>query len=315
MSQPFQFSPATRVGIKPLIGLYGESNSGKTLSALLLARGIAGPTGKICCVDTESGRAALYADQVPGGFLRTDFEPPFAPSRYIGALDAAEADGADVIVFDSFSHEWFGEGGVLDMAAENEARSGKAGLHCWKQPKLEHARLVMRLLRSKTIVIVCLRAKFKSRQVKENGKNAVVKDDHVSPLQDEDLLFEMTAHCEMQPSDPGTIRLTKWSVPDLAECFPHEGKEKLGIKHGEMIAAWARGGSAPVAKPPANEPDDLLLLVREAADGVELERLIADANTLPDEKRKLKLKQAIMERGKSLGLTWSRQMNCFISNE
>lgn len=310
-AQPFQFSPATRVGIKPLIGLYGESNSGKTLSALLLARGIAGPDGKIYCIDTESGRAALYADQVPGGFLRTDFEPPFSPQRYIAALEAAEEGGAAVIVFDSFSHEWFGEGGVLDMAAENEARSGKAGLHCWKQPKLEHARLVMRLLRSKTIVIVCLRAKFKSRQVRNaNGKNEVVKDDHVSPLQDEDLLFEMTAHCEMQAADPGTIRLTKWSVPDLAECFPHEGKEKLGIKHGEMIAAWAKGGSVAAT---VTAPDDLWLAISEASEATELTALVGQVKDIDDAARKTRLQGAIRERAKRAGLKWSATHEGFIA--
>lgn len=310
MSTDFAFSPATRVGIKPLIGLYGESNSGKTFSALLLARGIAGPDGRIHCVDTEAGRAALYADQVPGGFLRADFEPPFSPQRYIAALDAAESDGADVIVFDSFSHEWFGEGGVLDMAADNEARSGKAGLHCWKQPKLEHARLVMRLLRSKTIVIVCLRAKFKSRQVKDGGKTTIVKDDHVSPLQDEDLLFEMTAHCEMQAGNPGSIRLTKWSVPDLALCFPEDGKEQLGIKHGELIAKWARGDGRPAQT--VAPPDALLLAVRDASDGFELTRLVEQANTLEDGTRKTTVKQAIMKRAKALRFIWNDQQKAFI---
>ncbi len=243
----FTFKPATRQGVKPLIALYGESNSGKTLSALLVARGLAGPSGKILVGDTESGRAALYADMIPNGFLRADFEPPFSPSRYVDLLDSAEEQGADVLVVDSFSHEWFGEGGVLDMASENEASGGK-GLHNWKRPKLEHAKLVMRLLRSKLYVIVCLRGKFKSRQVKnEKGKSEIVKDDFVSPLQDEDLLFEMTCHAEMQTSKPGTLRLTKWSVPDLAECFPKDFTEQLGIQHGEAIARWAEN---PTRKPP-----------------------------------------------------------------
>lgn len=317
-NQDFKLLPATRIGIKPLIGLYGESNSGKTLSALLLARGIAGPSGKVACIDTESGRAALYADEVPGGFLRCDFSPPFSPQRYVAALDAMEAQGADVIVIDSFSHEWFGEGGVLDMAAENEARSNKPGLHCWKTPKLEHAKLVSRLMRASTFVIVCLRAKFKSRQVKNGGRTEIVKDDHVSPLQDEDLLFEMTAHCEMQPRDPGTIRLTKWSVNDLAACFPKDGEGKLGIEHGQKIAEWAQGGGkrsnaqAPAA---SSEPDDMLLEVREATDAGELTRLVETANTLADPVRMKTIKQAIGARARLLGCTWDAKTSAFISNE
>jgi hypothetical protein len=314
----FSFSPATRVGVKPLIGLYGESNSGKTFSALLLARGLAGPSGKVFCIDTESGRAALYADQVPGGFLRADFAPPFSPGRYMEALDVAEGEGADVIVLDSFSHEWFGEGGVLDQAADNEERTKKAGLHNWKQPKLEHARLVMRLMRAKTFVIVCLRAKFKSRQVKDsNGKSTIVKDDHVSPLQDEDLLFEMTCHAEMQAGSPGMIRLTKWSVPDLAQCFPEDAKEQLGVKHGEAIARWAAGGgkASPVVGSPISTPatqDDFFLMIREAVDAGELTRLVAEANGIDDAGRKRKAKLAIQERARTLKLTWQPGVESFI---
>jgi hypothetical protein len=312
----FTFQPSTRVGIKPLIGLYGESNSGKTFSALLLARGIAGPKGKVLGIDTESGRMALYSDIVPNGFLRADFEPPFSPRRYIEALDAAEAQGADVIVIDSFSHEWFGEGGVLDMAAENESRSGKAGLHCWKTPKLEHAKLVSRLLRSKTFVIVCLRAKFKSRQVKnQQGKNEVVKDDFVSPLQDEDLLFEMTAHCEMQTSKPGSIRLTKWSVPDLAECFPQDGQGLLGIENGEAIARWASGTKKAPNTVPASEPDDLLLEVKDAVDAAELTRLVEQTNRLEDADRKNRVKRAIADKARALKCKWSEREQAFTSHE
>lgn len=313
MSNPFTFQPATRVGIKPLIGLYGESNSGKTFSALLLARGIAGPTGKVIGVDTESHRMSLYADEIPGGFQVAEFEPPFSPTRYMEALDAAEEAGADVIVFDSFSHEWFGEGGVLDMAAENENRGMKA-LSVWKTPKLHHARLVMRLLRSKTYVIICLRAKYKSRQSKgSSGKTEIVKDDHISPEQDEGLLFEMTAHCEMQTSDPGTIRLTKWSVPDLAECFPQDGKEKLGIKHGELIAKWANSGGKRSGPTIVNsqQPDDMVVAINDSTSTFELTQLVEDANKIEDEVRKKHIKSLIMRKSKQLKFTWDDKSQSF----
>ena len=66
----FEIKKATRVGINPLIEIYSESGCGKTFSALLLARGMAGPSGKIVVADSESGRASLYADVHPetGGF-------------------------------------------------------------------------------------------------------------------------------------------------------------------------------------------------------------------------------------------------------
>lgn len=252
---PFKFAPATRENVKPIIGLYGDSNAGKTFSALLLARGIAGMVNPkpedIAMIDTESGRGAMYADMIPGGYIRTDFKPPFKPSRYMDALAAAERLNPKAVVIDSFSHEWEGEGGVLDWAADNED-AGKKGQLVWKAPKMEHNRLVLNLMRSSAIVILCIRAKYKSRQAKVDGKNTIVKDDYLTPIQSEDFIFELTAHAEMQRSNPGTIRLTKWSVPDFALCFPKDGEEQLGIKHGELIAKWSRGDKVGAAKPAAS---------------------------------------------------------------
>ncbi len=250
-----EFKPASRQGVKPLIAITGESNSGKTFSALLLARGIAGPTGKICLGDTESGRGALYAEQIPGGYLRCDMEPPFSPQSYCDVLDVAEKADAAVVVFDSFSHEWEGEGGVLDMAAEIEASSGKAGLHCWKKPKSEHKLLTLRLQRSKAVVIVCLRAMHKTRQVVgPTGKKEIVKDQFLTPIQSDGFVFDATIILDMQRGQPGHFVLSKWSVPELKDCFPSCGPEALSpgqvsTEHGAAIARWCSGAALPKSPP------------------------------------------------------------------
>lgn len=247
----FTIKPATRQGINPLIGLYGESGVGKTYSGLLLARGLAGPSGKIIMADTESGRGSLYADVLPGGYEVIELTEPFTPARYIQAIQTAEKAGAKVVMIDSASHEWEGIGGVLDQAAENEQRSGKPGLHCWKQPKFEHAKFVGALLRTSIPIIVCLRAKFKSRQTKnEQGKTQIIKDDHPSPIQAEDFIFEMTAHAEILPDH--SLRLTKWSHPALKEAFPLKGP--ITIQTGEAVARWCNGGAKPA---PAKQPESI----------------------------------------------------------
>jgi hypothetical protein len=240
---------ATRQGVKPLIGLYSESGCGKTYSALLLARGFVGPSGKIVMVDSESGRGSLYADVLPGGYEVLQLDPPFSPSRYIQAMEAVERSGATIGVIDSASHEWEGVGGVLDMASENEERSKKPGLHNWKQPKFEHAKFMLRLLQSPLPWIVCLRAKYKTRQLKNNGKTEIVKDEVTSPIQAEDFIFEMTAHAEILQDH--SIRLTKCSHPALRACFPTQGP--ITVQHGELVAKWC---AAPTASKPADKPKD-----------------------------------------------------------
>ena len=243
------FRVATRSGVKPLIDLYGESGTGKTYSALLLARGMAGDGGRIAVIDTESGRASLYADMIPGGYEVLDLEAPFSPGRYVEAIEQAEAGGYDVLVIDSISHEWEGLGGVLDLAGDNEARSGKPGLHNWKTPKMEHAKLLLKLLQSKLPIICCLRAKCKSRQVKNaHGRTEIIRDDFASPIQSEDFIFEATAHAQIL--DDHTIRLTKCSHPALRECFPADGSAPLTIDHGKAIAAWAGHGSGSLGTKP-----------------------------------------------------------------
>lgn len=310
MSTDFQIKKATRTGVKPMIAMYAESGCGKTMSALLLARGMAGPNGKIILADSESGRGSLYADVIPGGYETFDLCPPFSPQRYIAAIDAMENAGADVGILDSASHEWEGIGGVLEMAGENEDRSGKPGLHNWKQPKLEHAKFVQRLLRSKMPIIVCLRAKHKSRQVKnDRGKTEIVKDDFASPIQAEDFIFEATAHLEIMPDH--TIRLTKCSHPALGKCFPDDFKAPISIQHGELVAQWAAAGGKTVESAPSDEPDDLLTSIKESSDAFELTARVEEANMLENGQRKNKLRRAIMDRAKQLNLRWNANSNTF----
>lgn len=243
----FVIKPATRIGINPLIVAYSESGCGKTYSALLLARGMAGPSGKIVVADSESGRASLYADVLPGGFETFDLCAPFSPARYVEAVDAIEASGAAIGIIDSGSHEWEGPGGVLDMAGDSEQRSGKSGLHNWKTPKFEHAKFVQRLLRLKIPLIVCLRAKYKSRQLKENGKTVIVKDETTSPIQAEDFIFEATAHFEILQNH--SIILTKCSHPSLRDCFPKDKTTPITPEHGQKLAAWCNAAGKPAIKP------------------------------------------------------------------
>lgn len=262
MNEPtMQIKPATRQGVIPLISAYSESGCGKTYSSLLLARGLAGPTGRIVMVDTESRRGSLYADVLPGGYDVLDLDAPFTPARYIEALEAAFAAKPACVVIDSMSHEHEGIGGVLDMAAENEARSGRSGLHNWKQPKFEHAKLVQFILRSPVPLICCIRAKYKTRQKKDDkGKTVIVKDEVTSPIQAEDFIFESTCHFEILPDH--SINLTKCSHPSLRECFPEKGP--IAIKHGELLSQWCQApGKSPTAASTTSAAADPLKLFRE----------------------------------------------------
>jgi hypothetical protein len=229
--------PATRQGVRPLICFYSESGGGKTYGSLLVARGFVGPKGKMVLVDTESGRGELYADVKEfGGYDVLPLEDPFSPSRYMDAIEAVEQSGAAIGILDSGSHEWEGIGGVLDMAE----KAGGNGLAKWQKPKMEHALFLQRLLRSSIPWIICLRAKFKTRQIKEEGKKTeIVKDDFPTPIQADDFIFEATVHGLIDLAH--NFQPRKISHPDLADCLPKN--QPLTMEHGRLIAEWcAMGG-------------------------------------------------------------------------
>ena len=112
----FQFRPAIREEVGLLIGLIGPSGGGKTYTGMRLAKGICGDK-PFAVIDTEAGRAKHYADLFK--FDHGDLKPPFTPDAYAEAIKAADEAGYKAVIVDSCSHEWNGDGGVLDWQ-ENE---------------------------------------------------------------------------------------------------------------------------------------------------------------------------------------------------
>lgn len=247
-----EIKPATRQGVKPLVGLFGPSGSGKTMSALLLARGLVGPQGRIIGVDTESGRMSLFADVVPGGFNVIDLAEPFSPSRYQQAIEIAERE-ADAVVVDSLTHGWDGPGGVLDMhekeldrmAGDNWGKREQCKMTAWIKPKMEQKRFVQRLLRLKCPLICCLRAQEKTHIEKKDGKTQVYTDEFTSPIYDPRFIFELTINGEVYAKEGvgGYVHWTKITHPGVRPILPGEGKQ-IDVTFGERLSAWC-SGSAP----------------------------------------------------------------------
>lgn len=240
---PFQFKPAVRENVSLLIALAGASGSGKTFSALRLAKGLA-PTGKIAFVDTEARRGLHYADQFD--FMHADMRPPFRPSEFIAGIRAAEDAGAEVVIIDSFSHEYDGEGGIMDWADELAERGVKSPGN-WKEPKLAHKKMMNALLQCRASLIFCLRADEKIEIVRENGKTQV-KPLGWMPICEKRFMYEMTASFTLTPDRPGE---PQFSLPHKLQR-QHRGMFQEGRpiseEAGAALAAWARGGQ-PVTYP------------------------------------------------------------------
>ena len=125
------------------------------------------------------------------------------------------------------------------MAHDVEEKSGKPGLHCWKVPKFEHNKMMLSLLQSTVPTIVCLRAHYKTRQVKNaNGKNEIVKDDKTTPIQSEAFIFEMTVHMEIKQDH--SVSITKNSIT-MKGIF--EDGKPITPETGARLAQWCQGGA------------------------------------------------------------------------
>lgn len=257
---------------KPLIGLYAESSGGKTKSALLLACGFcSGDMSKVGMIETESGRGEAWADdEVVGGYQVIPIRENFSPKEYGAAIAACEKGELRALIIDSASHEWEGVGGVLAMAAENQA-AGKKGPIVWQQPKMQHAREFMLRLTQTAIplVIVCMRAKYvmeevtpavieKLRATRATGKLPNVGDwvrsKDLSPKQSEDILFEMFVHGWMD-KETHSFHGTKYTVDSMRKVLI-DG-EPITVDTGKRLAQWASGtkpagqNAAPLEKSPA----------------------------------------------------------------
>lgn len=247
------FQPAKRQAIPLLLGVAGGTGSGKTMSALLLARGIA-QGQPFAFIDTENGRGLHYADAFPE-MQHGRLDAPFRPDRFTAAI----ADGSKhlanvprnqrVVVVDSFSHEWAGDGGCLDWKDELSGGSDAKSAAAWAKVKPAHKKMMTQLLALEAHVILCLRAEEKMEIVKDAaGKIAFVPKrtlpggslDGWVPITEKNVMYECTASFLLTADAPGVPRPMKLQEQHRP-LVPLD--RPLNEQVGSALAAWAAGSA------------------------------------------------------------------------
>lgn len=192
----FDFQKAKREKSKARICLCGASGGGKTLSSLYLAYGMTNDWNKIAVIDSERGRALMYAnrsDLGTGEFLHCDLEPPYTVERYVEAMrEAEQIVGEDgVVIIDSGSHAWKGNGGVLDYKEQVSSQRGKTDFSAWNDAGKVQNNFIDTIMDLNCHVIVTLRSKSEYVQEKdpETGKSTVKKLG-LAPVQRDDFEYE-----------------------------------------------------------------------------------------------------------------------------
>ena len=200
------------------------------------------------------------------------------------AIFAADKEGFDVIVLDSFSHSWDGEGGLQDMhtdaveVAVDRARKypdfdeykvrERASMGAWKEPKMRLRRLVSRLLQCRAHLIICMRAdeKIRMEQIEEEGrdgrkyKKTVITqpkdlpiEERWVPIVEKRFPYELTLSLLLTPVQPGVPIPIKLQSQHRSSV-PLD--KQLSEETGRQLAAWARGGA--IQSPSADAPDPML---------------------------------------------------------
>lgn len=245
---------AERKQAKIKLGVQGPSGSGKTYSSLLIACGMTKDWSRVAVIDTENHSADLYAHL--GNFNVLALDRPFAPERFIEAIEICEKAGMQVIVIDSISAEWEGTGGILDI---HGAMVGNTFTN-WGRVTPRHNDFVQKILQSPCHIIATIRSKQDYVLSDKNGK-MVPEKVGMKGISREGTDYELTIVLDLDIKHQAT------ASKDRTNLFMDKPSFLITDKTGEQIKIWCESGkSVEAVKEMINQAatvDDLRNILRQ----------------------------------------------------
>lgn len=220
-----QLRQAKRSAAKIKVGLQAPSGAGKTMSALLLAKGLTGSWNKIAVIDTENKSADLYSHL--GSYCVLPLSPPFTPERYIEAIDVCLNAEMQCIIIDSISHEWEGTGGILEIHSSMLGNS----FTNWSKLTPRHNDFIQKILQSDCHFIATMRAKQDYVLSEKNGKQVPEKVG-LKGITREGMDYELTLVFEID------MKHQAHSSKDRTGLFDKMPEFTISEKTGERILKW-----------------------------------------------------------------------------
>lgn len=225
------------------LALVGPTGSGKTYTALSVSQGLG---EKIGVIDTERNSACLYSDKFSFD-VEADMHS-FAPGQYVEKIREFAAAGYDVLIIDSLSHAWNGEGGALQMVDDAAKRSRSTNsFAAWREVTPEHNRMVEAILAYPGHVIVTVRSKMEYVMEDNAQGKKVPRKIGMQPVQRDGLEYEFTVVGDMDTDH--NLVITKSRCSDVADAVI----SKPGKKLGEKLLKWLNDGT-PADETPAADP-------------------------------------------------------------
>jgi hypothetical protein len=255
------FKKAEKINLPLRSAIDGPSGSGKTYTGLKLAASLCPPGKRVRLLDTERGSSLKYAHRFD--FDHGQLTAPYTAARYIEAIKQGGSDPeTGVLVIDSLSHAWSGEGGALEKADAEKAKT-RNDFTAWRAVSADHAKLVEAILACPCHIIVTMRTKMEYVLEKDEktGRTKPVKVG-MKPIQREGMEYEFDVVMDMDLEHNGIISKTR--------CEDLDGKvyNKPGEEMADVLKRWLTDGSpAPVAPTEftkaSNEVSEKVDLVKE----------------------------------------------------
>lgn len=233
MALSFTKAVREKVFIKTLLS--GASGSGKSVSALRMATGIARKCdGKIAMIGTESSRDLYYSNEYDYDLLQ--LEDPFTPEKYMEAIDAAVDAGYKVLIIDSMSHEWKYLNDVHDKMPGNSFQN-------WGKLKPRHNAFMEKILQAPIHTICTARGKDEWVLEEDDKGKKVPKKVGLGAQQDKNITYEFTVSLMIDQN-------THVASTDKDNTHLFDGTfNMITERDGEKLYEWANTGEAHKEKP------------------------------------------------------------------
>jgi hypothetical protein len=223
-----QIKKAVKYGAKMRLALYGPAGSGKTYTALSVARAMAGDK-RVLVIDTERGSASKYADIFDFDVIEL---PNFHPHSYIEAIKlAVSAKEYSVLIIDSITQEWDGTKGALELAGDK--------FQNWSKVTPLHNAFVDAMLSADIHLIATMRAKEEHTVKEKTGGKLQVESVGIEPIQRKGIQYEFDVVGSLDLDNVLTVVKTRCSELQHA-VMPRAGKEIA-----EIMLRWLDGIPAP----------------------------------------------------------------------
>lgn len=240
-----RFTKATRKKLKLRLALDGPSGSGKSYTLLRFAFALAdniskangGKPARVAAIDTEHGSLSKYQGDSPDG-IPFDFDVlelgSFAPTEYTAAIAEAARAGYDVLVIDSLSHAWTGEGGALEL----KDKQGGNSFTAWKNITPMHNRMIEAIISAPIHVLASMRSKTEYVLEKDADGRTVPKKVGLAPIQRAGMEYEFDVYASIDHAHIMTVSKSRCSAIQDA-IVPKPGASMMN-----SIWAWLETGEA-----------------------------------------------------------------------